>query len=431
MRWFRWIGLIAAAVAVPLAVLAAEPAASPAADAARWWRGNMHTHSFWSDGDDFPEIVAKWYKDDGYDFLAFTDHNTILAGERWRRLPEDHPVLKECRDAFGQDWVVMRPDKDANVQVRLRPLDEFRGKFEEPGKFLLMMGEEITNPHGVHLTAFDLDEAIPAVTGTPDERGTMIKEIVKEVDDYAQRSGRTTFAVLCHPNFMWAITAEMMIDAGDLRFFEVWNTNTARTNGGDEHRAGTERMWDIALAQRLSRTNGTLLYGLATDDAHNYHGGRPGPGQGWVMVRSPRLEPQAILEAMERGDFYATTGVVVRDVRRQGETIHVEIEPQEGVKYVTEYVGTLRGFDASSTPTLDADGQEIPITTRTYSDQIGRVLARSDETSSTYTFSGDELYVRVRITSTADHVNPITGESLGDKQRAWLQPMVPGQQKHQ
>ena len=46
-------------------------------DEMRWWRGNLHTHSFWSDGDDFPENVAKWYKDNDYNFLAFTDHNIV------------------------------------------------------------------------------------------------------------------------------------------------------------------------------------------------------------------------------------------------------------------------------------------------------------------------------------------------------------------
>ena len=36
----------------------------------RFWKGNLHTHSFWSDGDDFPEMIADWYKRHGYHFLA-------------------------------------------------------------------------------------------------------------------------------------------------------------------------------------------------------------------------------------------------------------------------------------------------------------------------------------------------------------------------
>ena len=28
----------------------------------RWYKGNLHTHSYWSDGDEFPEMIMNWYK---------------------------------------------------------------------------------------------------------------------------------------------------------------------------------------------------------------------------------------------------------------------------------------------------------------------------------------------------------------------------------
>ena len=49
----------------------------------RYWKGNLHTHSYWSDGDDFPEMIADWYKRHAYDFLALSDHNVLSEGERW------------------------------------------------------------------------------------------------------------------------------------------------------------------------------------------------------------------------------------------------------------------------------------------------------------------------------------------------------------
>ena len=50
---------------------------------ARWWKGNLHTHSLWSDGDEYPEVVVDWYKSSGYDFVALSDHNTLAVGDRW------------------------------------------------------------------------------------------------------------------------------------------------------------------------------------------------------------------------------------------------------------------------------------------------------------------------------------------------------------
>ncbi len=59
-----------------------EPAPPPAV-ASPYWKGNLHTHSLWSDGDDFPEMIVDWYKRHGYHFLALTEHNLIAEAERW------------------------------------------------------------------------------------------------------------------------------------------------------------------------------------------------------------------------------------------------------------------------------------------------------------------------------------------------------------
>src|SRR5690554_2996035 len=257
----------------------------------KWYKGNMHTHSFWSDGDDFPESVAGWYHENGYDFLALTDHNTILEGEKWRDFPEDHPTLKKYLEQYGDDWVEIRPhkEKEGVVSVRLKTLEDFRSLYEEEEQFLLIMGNEISNPHAVHLLAFHQDRIIPVIQGNADERERMIHETVENVNAYREETGTNTHAVLNHPNFTWAITAEMMLNVPELRYFEVYNGHPYVHNEGDEFRAGTERMWDIVLAHRLASGSGHVLYGLATDDAHTYHGGNVGPGKGWLMVRAAKL----------------------------------------------------------------------------------------------------------------------------------------------
>ncbi|MEO1861017.1 MAG: hypothetical protein ABGZ19_14060, partial [Verrucomicrobiales bacterium] len=48
-----------------------------------WFKGNTHTHSLWSDGNDFPEMIAKFYKDNSYHFLVLSDHNVLSRGEKW------------------------------------------------------------------------------------------------------------------------------------------------------------------------------------------------------------------------------------------------------------------------------------------------------------------------------------------------------------
>lgn len=42
-----------------------------------WVRGDFHVHSVHSDGDSTPEEIAKAAAEEGLDFVAVTDHNTV------------------------------------------------------------------------------------------------------------------------------------------------------------------------------------------------------------------------------------------------------------------------------------------------------------------------------------------------------------------
>ncbi len=49
------------------------------APADRWVKGHTHTHTNQSDGDEYPQRVARWYRDHGYNFLFITDHDMITS----------------------------------------------------------------------------------------------------------------------------------------------------------------------------------------------------------------------------------------------------------------------------------------------------------------------------------------------------------------
>src|SRR5258705_10448548 len=85
----------------------------------QYWKGNLHTHSFWSDGDDFPEMIADWYKRNNYHFLALTDHNVLSEGQRWVDVSErmtKSQALKKYRARFGDSWVETRTAREKNEQ---------------------------------------------------------------------------------------------------------------------------------------------------------------------------------------------------------------------------------------------------------------------------------------------------------------------------
>src|SRR5206468_3726128 len=99
-----------------------------------------HTHSLWSDGDDFPEMVVDWYKLHGYDFLALSDHNVLQEGNWWVVATNNTSALKALPKylrRFGSNWVEQTDYQGAHY-VRLKTLTEFRDHFEAPNRFLLI-----------------------------------------------------------------------------------------------------------------------------------------------------------------------------------------------------------------------------------------------------------------------------------------------------
>jgi hypothetical protein len=242
------------------------------------------------------------------------------------------------------------------------------------------------------------------------------------IEEQAQRIGRPILGHLNHPNFHYGITAEELALVTREHFFEVYNGHPGTNQLGDAQHAGVERMWDIITTLRIGQMKAAPVRGLATDDSHNYFGqDGSSPGRGWIMVRARYLTPDSIVDAIEAGDFYASSGVTLRDVRydRQAHTLDVEVEPRGDARYTTRFIGTSRQYDASRKPVTDAAGKRLDVTER-YSDDVGRVLATVEGTHARYTLTGQELYVRAEVSSTEAPENPSFD---GQKQQAWTQPI--------
>ncbi len=165
------------------------------------------------------------------------------------------------------------------------------------------------------------------------------------------------------------------------------------------------------------------MYGVATDDAHNYHKfdtRAANPGQAWIVVRAAKLTPESIMDAMNAGDFYCSTGVTLKDVAFDGTTLTVAVDPEPGVHYTTQFIGSRRGYDPASQAVTDAEGKEIR-TTRRYSKDIGAVLAEVEGVLARYQFQGDEIYVRAKVISS--HKND-KSHVPDECESAWVQPVV-------
>ena len=313
-------------VACGIGFSAAIPGAQTAES--RWFKGNLHAHTINSDGDSPPYDLVAWYKRHGYHFLAITDHNTFTDPAPFDSNPTDN--------------------------------------------FLLLGAEEVTNARTVHVNAIGISRVIEPV-----REGTVTELLQASIDAVREQGG---VPLINHPNFLWAFTAAEMKPLKRAALLEIASGHPIVNHAGDGRVPPTEQMWDELL------TSGMRIWGAAVDDSHHFREEfspeRANPGRAWVVARAPALTRAAIIAALDAGEFYASHGPELRDVRHEGNTLVVEIAPATGGRrYRVVFIG---------------DG--------------GRVLATSHENPARYTLTGDDRYVRARI----EDSNGL---------RAWTQPL--------
>ncbi|MGQ0485507.1 MAG: PHP domain-containing protein [Hyphomicrobiales bacterium] len=232
----------------------------------RFWRGNLHTHSTLSDGALAPRDVVEAYKNAGYDFIMLSDH--FLDRYHW-------------------------PVADTRA---------FRSN-----NFTTVIGSEIHAPATQvgelwHIVAAGLPLDFPACG--KDETGPRL----------AQRAAEAgAFIGIAHP--AWSqLTMEDSRAIDCAHAVEIYNHGCAvETDRGDG--------WYL-LDQML--TEGRRLSAFATDDAHFKSDDHFG---GWVQVKAESLDPDGLLAALKRGDYYSSQGPVIHDIALDGTEFNISCSP--------------------------------------------------------------------------------------------------------
>jgi histidinol phosphatase-like PHP family hydrolase len=411
----------------------------------RWYRGNLHMHTYWSDGRAFPEQAVSIYKGLGYDFIALTEHNVFADDPaHWRPVLEKEgkwppEVTRPYHEAYLQAYGGEAETREANgkEEVRLKTYAEMQKRFDQPGRFLLLPGVEVTqtiNGIQVHLNTVNQPDVIPFVKGgemnkKADGEVGSVSELIgldaREVAALAVRQKRPAMLTLNHPQWVyWDIQPQNLIDNPEVRFFEVCNGGSAFAPHPDALSVTNDRFWDAVNACRCLKGQ-PLLYGIGTDDTHHYINRKPDQrlADAWVMVRGEALTPDALLAAMHAGDYYATTGVTLDDVAfdAAARTLRVRVKPEPGVTYRIRFITTKRGFDQTvRTVESPAEKGRGARSLAVYSEDVGRTASLVEGASAQYRMAADDLYVRAKVESSvptgyARHFHP-------EVQVAWTQP---------
>lgn len=331
-----------------MALLALTSHADQPASASKlkWYRGNTHAHSLNADGNAPPDAVVRYYRENGYQFVVLTEHEYITD---------------------------------------IEPLNAL---FAAKEKFLVMSGQEVTqiliddtHPEGLrhaHVNAIGLNSVIMPVGS---DRGIYYARGMTMSESYLRNIGaiRAAGAIpqINHPNGRWSVRPSDLAEITGPFLLEIWNGNPKSNNLGGANEKGesspsTEAFWDVVLSQ------GKTAWGVAADDSHDYKNLHnlysERPGVAWIVVRAAELTPKALMDAMLKGDFYASTGVALKDYTadRTGITIEIKqpIDPRgkDDSRFLTRFIG-----------------------------KNGTVLAEVPGLNPSYSFRGNEGYVRASI----------------------------------
>ena len=255
----------------------------PFAAPGRFYKGNLHTHSTASDAVRSPADVCALYRDAGYDFLALTDHF-------------------QARYNF--------PITDT------RP---FR-----TNTFTTILGAEVHAPKTSlgeiwHILSVGLP--LDFAPTPPEETGPQLA---------ARCAAAGAFVAIAHPAW-YGLTIEDGEAIASAHAVETYNhTSAVRTDRGDG--------W--ALLDSLL-TRGHRLNACATDDAHfkcnDYFGG-------FVMVRAPSLEPEALVAALKAGHYYSSQGPELHSIHQDGDHIAITCSPATTIMLLGRGSGATQLF---------------------------------------------------------------------------------------
>ncbi len=441
-HFLQTAGAIAAAglVDVRKVCSAGEAASAPQK---RWFKGNLHMHTQWSDGQPLPEWAVDWYKSNGYHFICPSDHNLFQSEELrfdgfgfenkpsdvapfqgetslwkvvsptagWPKLTQHR--VDETREKFGNDSV-RTITVGGQTYVRMKTYAELEEQFVEPGRFLMIPGYEQTggceNGQQVHVNFLNVREVFPYISAeTPKE--ILQRTFAKGLETYA---GQDFLFMANHPLWRYYdFSPADLIALPQVRLFEL--NNNSIDGKYDPHPQGwkPEKFWDVVNAHRAAHGQ-PLLLGIGTDDRHAYEP----PPKAWCVVRAADLSAGNLLEAIRTGDFYASNGLDFADIQFDGKTLSVKIDVREEGAYRIAFLGTKKDYDPSRRAIEVEQADRRPARKiDVYSDSIGVVLDTVEGTEGSYTLKPDDLYVRAKIVK-GDNVQP----DWESQPAAWTQP---------
>ena len=266
------------------------------------YKANMHTHTNISDGVFSPEEIKRMYSEAGYSIVAFTDHEVMVS--------QNHLTDAHFLAINGVETITSDKWPGSYCYNKTYHIN-FYAKTPDITYCPVLSAKSIWQEH-------TMAYATPEMIEHPYKNHYSIAG----VNDAIQKAKAAGFLVcLNHPVWSGQDYSDYMGLKG-LWGVEVYNTGCYR---GGQHDT-VQPMVDML------RTNERVMP-VAADDTHV----ETDTFGGWLMVKADRLEYKTVMEALERGDFYASTGPEIKALYLEDGVLKIETSDVVAISLVASY----------------------------------------------------------------------------------------------
>lgn len=261
------------------------------------FKGNLHSHTINSDGHLTPLEAKKMYKENGYSFIAFTDHD----------------IYTDYRDELNDDEFIILPGVEASSflisnldnpcckkthhMIGILGTSSMQAKATKP---IFSNMEKLTQP--IRIRNWDGDKAAQELADSLKERGMIV--------------------TYNHP--LWSrVSYNEFSNIEGISCIEIFNYNTENECG-----LGYDTVyWDKMLCE------GKRVNCFASDDNHN-QGIFPDSLGGAIVVCANELSHDDIIENIVKGNYYSTSGVEIMQWGIRDDVVYVECSDVNRINFI-------------------------------------------------------------------------------------------------
>ena len=270
------------------------------------FKANLHCHTTLSDGRLTPEMIKEEYKKRGYSVIAITDHERLVSHND---LTDDEMLFITAYEAYI---------RNLPFDGKLDPQSHINFYSKTPENKMVYF----TPNHTKYIKKEDWDKV--EYHHYVENREYSVEFLKKMIDD-AHNAGFLS----CHNHPTWSFENEKFADAYEKCFAMEIHNYSAYSIGHNEF---NEHYYDYQL------NKGRKMAVVAADDNHNAHditSPRCDSFGGFTYILADKLDYDTIINAMEKQDFYASTGPQIFSLTMENGTFKVKTSNAERICFVT------------------------------------------------------------------------------------------------